>query len=202
MSKQNFDVCVIGGGIIGLCCAYYLQKEGKSVIVLDKGPIEKASSHGNCGYISPSHIVPLNDWSLILKSLKEEGIEILYYNYIGSLFTIYTDFSRKDYVYKIMNTIMLDMGFKDTQISNELCQISFIGYLLSNNKGIINKKIEEILKDHKINIIDTPGHAAFSHMRQRGTDITDIIIFFSLIMPSRPYSCCKVGGVRDATTAL
>ena len=70
MSKQNFDVCVIGGGIIGLCCAYYLQKEGKSVIVLDKGPIEKASSHGNCGYISPSHIVPLNDWSLILKSLK------------------------------------------------------------------------------------------------------------------------------------
>jgi len=27
-----------------------------------------------------------------------------------------------------------------------------------------------------ITFIDTPGHAAFSHMRQRGTDITDIII--------------------------
>ncbi|MCF6309116.1 MAG: translation initiation factor IF-2 [Sulfurimonas sp.] len=30
--------------------------------------------------------------------------------------------------------------------------------------------------DKAITFIDTPGHAAFSHMRQRGTDITDIII--------------------------
>jgi translation initiation factor IF-2 len=30
--------------------------------------------------------------------------------------------------------------------------------------------------DKPITFIDTPGHAAFSHMRQRGTDITDIII--------------------------
>ncbi len=34
------------------------------------------------------------------------------------------------------------------------------------------------IKQHgnPITFIDTPGHAAFSHMRQRGTDITDIII--------------------------
>lgn len=67
---MRWDTCIIGGGIIGLCSAYYLQQEGQSVIIIDKGPSEKASSHGNCGFISPSHITPLNDWSLILKSLK------------------------------------------------------------------------------------------------------------------------------------
>lgn len=70
MSTQKFDACVVGGGIVGLCSAYYLQKEGNSVVVIDKGPAHRASSHGNCGYISPSHIVPLHNWKLILKSLK------------------------------------------------------------------------------------------------------------------------------------
>lgn len=36
---EKADVCVIGSGIAGLCCAYLLMKEGKSVIILDDGPI-------------------------------------------------------------------------------------------------------------------------------------------------------------------
>lgn len=39
--KENVkaDVCVIGAGIAGLTTAYLLAREGKSVIVLDDGPI-------------------------------------------------------------------------------------------------------------------------------------------------------------------
>ena len=70
VNSQHTDVCIIGGGIIGLFSAYYLQKEGYSVTILDKGPKERASSHANCGMISPSHILPLNSPSLILKSIK------------------------------------------------------------------------------------------------------------------------------------
>jgi NADPH-dependent 2,4-dienoyl-CoA reductase/sulfur reductase-like enzyme len=33
------DVCVVGAGIAGLSTAYFLAKEGKSVIVLDEGDI-------------------------------------------------------------------------------------------------------------------------------------------------------------------
>ena len=33
------DVCIVGAGLAGLTTAYLLQKEGKSVVVLDKGPI-------------------------------------------------------------------------------------------------------------------------------------------------------------------
>ena len=63
------DVIIIGGGIIGLMSAYYLSKKGASVTILDKGPKQQASSHANCGLISPSHIMPLNNISLIFKSL-------------------------------------------------------------------------------------------------------------------------------------
>lgn len=35
----NADVCVIGAGIAGLTTAYLLAREGKSVIVLDDGPV-------------------------------------------------------------------------------------------------------------------------------------------------------------------
>jgi glycine/D-amino acid oxidase-like deaminating enzyme/nitrite reductase/ring-hydroxylating ferredoxin subunit len=37
--KTHADVCVVGAGIAGLTTAYLLAKEGKSVVVLDEGPI-------------------------------------------------------------------------------------------------------------------------------------------------------------------
>src|SRR5580704_3762400 len=33
------DVCIVGAGIAGLTAAYLLAKEGKSVVVLDEGPV-------------------------------------------------------------------------------------------------------------------------------------------------------------------
>lgn len=38
-SDMYADVCIVGTGIVGLTCAYTLAKEGKSVILLDQGPI-------------------------------------------------------------------------------------------------------------------------------------------------------------------
>ena len=37
MNIDNADVVVIGGGIIGLSTAYFTLKEGKDVVLLDKG---------------------------------------------------------------------------------------------------------------------------------------------------------------------
>ncbi|MGS0680193.1 NAD(P)/FAD-dependent oxidoreductase [Shewanella sp. 125m-7] len=64
------DVVVIGGGIIGVCSAYYLHKAGKSVVVIDKDEIGKACSFGNAGYITPSHFIPLAAPGMIQKGLK------------------------------------------------------------------------------------------------------------------------------------
>src|SRR5712691_11863721 len=36
---MNADVCIVGAGIAGMTTAYLLANEGKSVVVLDDGPI-------------------------------------------------------------------------------------------------------------------------------------------------------------------
>ncbi|MEM9918082.1 MAG: FAD-dependent oxidoreductase [Bacteroidota bacterium] len=52
-------VHIIGGGIIGLCTAYYLQQEGAEVVLVDKDDWKDGCSHGNAGMIVPSHFIPL-----------------------------------------------------------------------------------------------------------------------------------------------
>jgi D-amino-acid dehydrogenase len=48
-------VIVVGGGVIGVCTAYYLAQRGCAVKVLDKGDIGGAASFGNAGLISVGH---------------------------------------------------------------------------------------------------------------------------------------------------
>ncbi|MCM8567987.1 FAD-dependent oxidoreductase [Gramella jeungdoensis] len=63
-------VIVIGGGIIGLCSAYYLLKEGYSVTVIEKEDLTKGASNINAGFIAPSHIISLASPGMINKGLK------------------------------------------------------------------------------------------------------------------------------------
>ncbi|MEZ4793348.1 MAG: FAD-dependent oxidoreductase [Gelidibacter sp.] len=64
------SVVVIGGGIIGLCSAYYLQKEGHEVTIIDQSNMDGGASYVNAGYLSPSHIVPLSAPGVMKKGLK------------------------------------------------------------------------------------------------------------------------------------
>ena len=67
MSKS---VVIIGGGIIGLCSAYYLQKEGFKITIIDQSNLDSGASYVNAGYLSPSHIVPLSAPGVMKKGLK------------------------------------------------------------------------------------------------------------------------------------
>lgn len=68
--EMNKEVVIIGGGIIGLCSAYYLQKEGHKVTVIDKSNFSTGASYINAGYITPSHIIPLSAPGMINKGIK------------------------------------------------------------------------------------------------------------------------------------
>lgn len=60
---------IVGGGVIGACCAYYLRKSGWDVTIVDRDRFGAACSHGNCGLISPSHALPLAVPGTIAKTL-------------------------------------------------------------------------------------------------------------------------------------
>ena len=64
------NVIVVGGGIIGLSSAYYLQKTGHHVSVLDKSDFMDNCSYGNCGYVCPSHFIPLATPGIVRQGLK------------------------------------------------------------------------------------------------------------------------------------
>ena len=67
MSKQ---VTIVGGGVIGLCSAYYLQQAGHQVTVIEKGDITDGTSFGNAGYVSPSHFIPLATPGIVAQGMR------------------------------------------------------------------------------------------------------------------------------------
>jgi len=63
-------VGIIGGGIIGLSSAYYLQKAGHQVTIIDQDDLQIGCSTGNAGMIVPSHLIPLASPGMISKGIR------------------------------------------------------------------------------------------------------------------------------------
>jgi D-amino-acid dehydrogenase len=64
-------VVIIGGGVIGLCAAYYALKRGFPVTVIEREPPGGDNcSMGNAGMIVPSHFIPLAAPGMLAKGLR------------------------------------------------------------------------------------------------------------------------------------
>lgn len=64
------SIHILGGGVIGLCSAWYLHREGLEVTVIDRGDLLDGTSHGNAGMIVPSHFIPMASPGVITQGLK------------------------------------------------------------------------------------------------------------------------------------
>lgn len=64
------ECIVIGGGIVGMCSAYYLAKAGHDVTIIDKSDLSDGCSYGNAGMIVPSHFIALAQPGMISKGLS------------------------------------------------------------------------------------------------------------------------------------
>ena len=64
------QIHIIGGGVIGLCSAWYLMQEGHEVVVIDNTDLTDGASHGNAGMVVPSHFIPLATPGVMAKGIR------------------------------------------------------------------------------------------------------------------------------------
>jgi D-amino-acid dehydrogenase len=63
-------ITIIGSGVIGLFSAYYLQKQGHDITILERTSGDDGCSVGNAGMIVPSHFIPLAVPGMIEKGIR------------------------------------------------------------------------------------------------------------------------------------
>lgn len=95
-------IVVIGGGIMGLSSAYFLQKSGHEVTVIDKEDFSDNCSYGNAGYVCPSHFIPLATPGIVWKGFKW-------------MFNARSPF----YVQPSLNSHLIDWGLKFMRSANK-----------------------------------------------------------------------------------
>ncbi len=71
MSKNGDNILIVGGGVIGLCSAWYLSRAGYRVTILDRDLDRTEScSEENAGMVVPSHFIPLAAPGVVSQGLK------------------------------------------------------------------------------------------------------------------------------------
>lgn len=65
--RQLGDCVVVGGGIVGICCALYLQRDGRRVTLIDPAAPGDSTAKWSCGQISLGEIIPLSKPGILKK---------------------------------------------------------------------------------------------------------------------------------------
>jgi D-amino-acid dehydrogenase len=63
-------VAIVGGGVVGLTCAYELARAGAEVVVLERDQVGHGTSLGNTGWVCPSFSYPLPGPGIVREGLQ------------------------------------------------------------------------------------------------------------------------------------
>jgi len=70
MAQQPEHVVVIGAGMVGLSTAWFLQRQGVRVTVVDRDGVAAGSSWGNAGWLAPALTLPLPDPAILSTGIR------------------------------------------------------------------------------------------------------------------------------------
>ena len=150
------DVCIIGAGIFGLTCGYYLTKQGFNVVILEKGPeiASKTTGHTTAKITSQHNLI----YKYLIDSLGvSEAKHYLYANQeaIENIYQIIKDenidcdFKRQDsYVYtnnsdelekiKLENKAVNSLGFNSEFVTSTPLPFDVLGAIKFPNQAEFN----------------------------------------------------------------
>ncbi|GHH73404.1 NAD(P)/FAD-dependent oxidoreductase [Promicromonospora soli] len=72
-SAGDGPVVVVGGGVVGLCVAYYLASAGLQVEVVERRGLGSGASRGNAGWVCLSHSTPVPAPGIVRYALRSLG---------------------------------------------------------------------------------------------------------------------------------
>ncbi|MBU9133451.1 FAD-binding oxidoreductase [Burkholderia multivorans] len=67
-AARSETAVVIGGGIVGVCCALYLQRDGHAVTLIDPAAPGDSTAKWSCGQMAVSEIIPLSKPGILKKA--------------------------------------------------------------------------------------------------------------------------------------
>ena len=150
------DVCIVGAGIFGLTCGYYLTKQGYNVVLLEKEKdiASKTTGHTTAKITSQHNLI----YKYLIDSLGESMAKKYLYANQDAIENIYQiindenidcDFVRQDsYVYtnnldelekiKLENKAVNSLGFKSEFVTSTPLPFNVLGALRFPNQAEFN----------------------------------------------------------------
>ncbi|WP_427869990.1 NAD(P)/FAD-dependent oxidoreductase [Leucobacter luti] len=68
--RTRRSVLVVGGGLIGLCAAFSLLRDGHSVTIVERERVGSGAARGNAGEITPLNVLPMAGPAMIPETVR------------------------------------------------------------------------------------------------------------------------------------
>lgn len=127
---ENYDVIVVGAGLVGLSTAYRAQKAGAKVVVIDRGPVAYEASSRATGYLSLRAETPPESplaqmAEKIWPTLDEELGYPTEWKQKGRLWAAFSDAELADLktTYQVFSKTDIQFDFVDPQACREIIPI-------------------------------------------------------------------------------
>src|SRR5215467_3617513 len=89
MMTERRTIGVVGEGLVGVCCALWLQRDGHEVLLFEREGIGNGASSGNAGIMSSGGCVPVGMpgtiWKVPRMLLRQDGPLAVRWRYLAGI---------------------------------------------------------------------------------------------------------------------